>query len=56
LIGGTQSTAPVAGLTAFDCFSALTLSSQARVEQSKERDFPDKKNYLLVAREGNFFY
>ena len=41
LTGGTHSvTAPASGIRAFNCWSALTLSNQARVEQSKERVLP----------------
>ena len=50
LTGGLHSVtgpASAAGIRAFNCWSALVLSSQARVEQSKERVLPKKKTQVL---------
>ena len=49
LTGGLHSVtgpASAAGIRAFNCWSALVLSSQARVEQSKERVLPKKTQVL----------
>ena len=51
LTGGLHSVtgpASAAGIRAFNCWSALVLSSQARVEQSKERVLP--KNTQVLSR------
>ena len=67
LTGGIHSVtspASAAGMRAFNCWSALVLSNQARVEQSRERVLPIKngklgfakrrENLSLASREGKY--
>ena len=57
LTGGIHSVtgpASAAGIRAFNCWSALVLSSQARVEQSKERVLP-KKNTSFIQKKGKMY-